>query len=205
MPVEHSPTWPLSPPWRPAFRFLILSVAALAAAWQLDAPAARRLAGWHPSYSWELFAMFRLVGYWPVWTLVAAAIALNDRGSPHPLRRAATLWTSVTVSGAASEALKLLIRRQRPDALGNYVFRAWGDQPFATAGLGMPSGHASIAFGAVWILTFLYPRATPVWLLLGVGCAFTRIAGNDHFVSDIVASCVLSYAVAWGTRGLFGR
>jgi membrane-associated phospholipid phosphatase len=177
----------------------------LAASWALDAPVARRLATWQPAYSHDLYEMFRLVGYWPVWTLVAIAFGLIDRGSPHPFRRAATLWTAVTVSGIASEVIKLLIRRERPDALGAYVFRSWRDQPFATGGLGMPSGHASIAFAAMWTLSFLYPRAGVVWVILGAGCAFTRMTGNSHFVSDIAVSCVFSYAIAREARDVFAR
>ncbi len=205
--IQSGLDWPrpITLSGRPVFRFFLVSAVAFLAAWALDAPVARRLAGWQPLQSYDLYTMFRLVGYWPVWTLVAVAFALIDRGSPHPFRRAATLWTAVTASGMASEVLKLLIRRERPDALGAYVFRSWRDQPFASGGLGMPSGHASIAFAAVWTLSFLYPRATVVWVVLGVGCAFSRMAGNSHFVSDIVASCVSSYVVVRGARELFAR
>ena len=113
------------------------------------------------------------------------------------------LWVALAPFSAAliSEMLKFLIRRHRPPLLkpwdGNYLWRAWSDDPFSTGGLGMPSGHAVVAFAGALLLCRIYPRATPVWLAFALGCAVNRVMLRAHFVSDVWASAALAFIVVW--------
>jgi membrane-associated phospholipid phosphatase len=88
-------------------------------------------------------------------------------------------------------------RRLRPDSFdGLWVWRPWSEDPISGSGLSLPSGHTATAFGAAWMLCLLFPRAAPVWMLLAIGCAVTRVINHSHFVSDVFISAMLSYAVA---------
>jgi len=146
--------------------------------------------------------MFRVMGYLPLWLAGAVAMLLVDSGKTRrePLtsawRRAGLLATSTVLAGIAGEILKIVLRRERPITTGGlYVFRPWLDHPLKTVNLALPSGHAMVAFAAAWILSFLFPRAAVVWLLLAVGCAATRVIARAHFLSDVVVSALASYAV----------
>lgn len=100
-------------------------------------------------------------------------------------------------AGAATETIKILVRRERPGISdGLYVFRAFGDGLFHGSPFGLPSGHTSVAFGAATILARLAPRAAGVWYLLAAGTAWTRLAQGAHFLSDVVAGAVIGYLVS---------
>ena len=184
--------------WRRAAAFLCVAVAAIAVASALDAPVAEYFARRQLSFSLELYAMFRLAGYLPLWLVVAVALALID--SPLGWRaawsRGGVLLTSVVLAGASAEILKMVVRRERPSVpFTDYVFRPWWQDTFSSGGLGWPSSHVAVAFGAVWVLSRLYPRAAVVWILVGCACAVSRLVGNDHYVSDVVGAAVLAYGV----------
>jgi len=123
----------------------------------------------------------RALGYLPVWLVAAFAIFLIDRsahsGVSPAASRAPFLATSVIAAVGMGEILKMLIRRLRPDvARGEYLFRPFIEDTQSSSGLGMPSGHAMVAFAAV-------------------GCAATRVLSQAHFVSDTVLSAVVAFAV----------
>jgi membrane-associated phospholipid phosphatase len=183
-------------------RFLALSVLALLLAHLVDGWASVHLVFPHLGNT-DLGRLLRILGFLPTWIVVAAALVMTD----WPLRAANGAWAawrrgllvvgSATLSGAAAEVLKILIRRERPgDEAAGYVFRAWSDRTFSTAGLGIPSSHVMVAFGAFAMLARLFPRARPVWYLLAAGCAFSRVAAHAHFLSDVTAAAILGIIVA---------
>lgn len=195
----------------PRVRFFIAAVAALVIAHLLD-PYAVQHVRYPEVNSQDWGRLLRVMGFLPTWLLAAAALALHDRDGPLRFRRANLLFFSPALSGLTGEILKLLIRRERPGELGHYVFRAFSDRPFHSGGLGMPSSHAVVAFGAAAMLSRLFPRAWPIWWLLGWGCALTRVLHGRHFVSDVVASAIVGWliaAVLWSrwpaTDGAYGN
>jgi membrane-associated phospholipid phosphatase len=141
---------------------------------------------------------------WP-WLLLGAAFVLIDaRHAPAAprgmFRRAGLLVFSGAASGLAAEGLKLVFRRLRPDQTdGWYRFRPWADHPFSARDLGLPSSHGAVAFGAAFALSFMYPRAAPVFLFIALGCVCTRLLEGAHFLSDAYVAMLLAYAV---TRAL---
>jgi membrane-associated phospholipid phosphatase len=150
----------------------------------------------------DWYRLFRVGGYLPFWLMVALAWLLIDSaafrtcGLRTVLRRGLLLGLSVVAAGALGEVLKVLIRRERPGLHdGSYFFRSWLDRPFDSSGLGLPSGHATVAFAAAWVLCRLYPRAMPVWLLLGVGCALSRLLDRAHFLSDVYLAGLFTYVL----------
>lgn len=177
------------------YRWLIVSVLALAVAHLLDG-----LFYQHVRYAdvntedWG--RLLRVMGFLPTWLLAAIALALHDRFEPERFRRAYLLFFASALSGLAGEILKITIRRLRPGDTGEYVFRAFTERPFSSGGLGMPSSHAVVAFGAAAMLSRLFPRAWPVWWLLGWGCGLTRVLHGRHFFSDIVLAAIVGWLIA---------
>jgi membrane-associated phospholipid phosphatase len=139
----------------------------------------------------------RVLGFAPVWLMVAIAIGLHDKPM-RGTRRAWLLIASVAASGIAGELLKLLFRRERPNAHdGEYVFRSFAERPFSTGGLAFPSSHAIVAFGAAAMLARLFPRARVVFWSAAWGCGLSRVAAGAHFFSDIVMAAIAAWVIAW--------
>ena len=110
------------------------------------------------------------------------------------------------LAGLLCEVLKLVIRRERPNVdAGNWVFRAWSDHPFSSAGLSTPSSHTMVAFGAATMLARMYPRARWVFYPFAVGCAVTRVMDRAHYISDVTFGALLGWAVGWGVWMQWGR
>lgn len=149
-------------------------------------------------YEHEWGRLLRIVGFWPTWFAAALILWLHERGTiASARRRALLLMTSPAVAGAFAEALKLVLRRERPTAhQGQYALRSFADHPFSTAGIGSPSSHAAVAFGAAAILASFFPRARWMWLALAFGCALTRVLARAHFVSDAMGGAVVGLAAA---------
>jgi membrane-associated phospholipid phosphatase len=148
-------------------------------------------------YETDWGRMLRTFGYLPFWLLAATALALQDRGSREWWRRAMLLAAAPTAAGIVGEVLKVLVRRMRPPDVGHaYAFRSWSDHPFSSRGLGFPSDHAVVAFGAAAILARLFPRARCVWYAAATGCAISRLLAHAHYLSDVVASACIAIGIA---------
>ena len=44
--------------------------------------------------------------------------------------------------------------------------------------------------------SYLFPRTWPAWMLLAAGCAFTRVAAQAHFLSDVMLAGIAGLFVA---------
>jgi membrane-associated phospholipid phosphatase len=153
--------------------------------------------------------MLRVLGYAPTWAIAALGLVLRDRGRPprtslrKASRRGLLLFGCVCIAGLVAEGLKLVFRRERPGLTGGmHAFRAWSDQPFSTAQLGLPSSEGAVAFAAAAVLARLYPEGAILWWSLAIGCGLTRVAASAHFMSDIVFAALVGYAV---TAGIWRR
>jgi membrane-associated phospholipid phosphatase len=189
--------------WRPAA--VLLAVGALVAATALDGWAYRVLV-LPDVYDHDWGRMLRVVGFLPTWAVVSAALLLGGPASAPA--SVASRWRALlpliaaTLGGIAAEVLKLLLRRERPEAhAGAYLFRSWRDHPLSTSGLALPSSHALVAFAAAAMLARLYPRARWLWYALAAGCALTRVLARAHFLSDVTLSAI----VGWGVAAIIWR
>jgi membrane-associated phospholipid phosphatase len=180
-------------------RVFVVAAAALVIAHLLDGAAFRhvRLDGVNDE-DWG--RLLRVMGFVPTWLLAAAALALHERT---PLRRffrsgPGVLVLAPAVAGGLAELVKIVVRRLRPGELGEYVFRPWSERTWSSGGLGMASSHAAVAFGAATVLSRLFPRAWPIWWGVAWGCALTRVATGAHFLSDVIAACIIGWLVGAG-------
>jgi membrane-associated phospholipid phosphatase len=191
-------------PRRQLITLVLVALAAIVGAHLLD-PIAFRHLRLDQVNDQDWGRMLRVMGFVPLWLAAAAALALHDRTPRRRLlrSRAGLLVMAPALGGAVAELLKLLIRRLRPGEFGGYAFRPFTERLLSTGGLGMPSSHALVAFGAAAILSRIFPRARIVWWGLAWGCAFTRVAAGAHFVSDVVVAAMVGWltgAIVWHWR-----
>lgn len=153
-------------------------------------------------YGNDMGRFLRIAGFLPTWLMGAAALVMYDRNRvpavPHGAwHRGIMLAVAPILGGLAAELLKLVIRRERPGMHdGLYVFRDFLDHPWSTRNLGLPSSHAAVAFAGAAMLSYLFPRTAPVWLLWAAGCALTRVMAQAHFFSDVVLAAIAGILVA---------
>jgi membrane-associated phospholipid phosphatase len=146
--------------------------------------------------------LLRSAGYVPTWMLGAVALLLASARAGHGRAgrwRAGVLLVAPALAGGVAELLKLAVRRQRPGADSPaYLFRPYDVELWSTKGLGLASSHTAVAFGAAAVLARCFPGTAPVWYLLAVGCAATRVLAGAHYLSDTVAAAALGWLVAEG-------
>jgi membrane-associated phospholipid phosphatase len=208
---------------------LALVLALLLLAVLLDRPLFNLLydpltAEWYQQREW--YQMLRVAGYYPTWVFISLALLLHAM-RPWPIhwpraerdpRVPRWLWwpsfvaypsswagvlvaLSAALAGLVCDVLKPLPGRLRPLHTGGfYRFHGLPDDISQGASFGLPSSHAAVAFGAAFMLWFLYPWAGVIALIAAAGCGFTRLVTGAHFVSDVFVSAVLAYAIAFALR-----
>jgi undecaprenyl-diphosphatase len=186
---------------RPAWVALAVTLAATIACAVVDRWAFQhvRMTGVHDE-DWG--RLLRVMGFMGTWVALAVAVGLHDAGVrpslARPRRRAWLLVLAPGLGGLAAEALKILIRRERPGIHdGAYGFRPWSERTWSGAGLSLPSSHAAVAFGGAAMLAVLFPRARWVGYSLAAGCALTRMLAGAHFLSDVVMAAGIGWLTAW--------
>lgn len=152
-----------------------------------------------------------VLGRAELWLIVAAALLFADFGteagrSRRGVRRAVFLVLGMSLSGAATEAAKLIFRRLRPDqTVGWYQFRPWSESFWSAKNLGLPSSHAGVAFGAAFALCWMFPRAAPVFICAGIGCSLSRLLAGAHFLSDVLVGTGMAFFIVLGVYALDRR
>jgi membrane-associated phospholipid phosphatase len=177
-------------------RFWVLAIVSIVLAHLLD-PVAFRYLRIDDVYGEDWGRMLRVMGFVPLWIAGGAALMLEDRTPWRRMvrSRGGLVIAGSIVGGIAAELAKLVVRRRRPGELGEYLFRPFMERTFSTGGLGMPSSHALVAFGAAAVLARLFPRARVVWWGLAWGCGLSRVAAGAHFLSDVVGAAIIGWLV----------
>lgn len=151
-------------------------------------------------YEQDWGRLLRVMGFAPTWLVIGGAVWLEGRwrDAPSGLAGRQTLLVlvlAIAVGGLGSEALKLLIRRERPGEGLEYLFRSFAVDPLSTRRLGMPSGHTMVAFAGAAALGRRFRGAGPVLLALAAGCGLTRVMAHAHYLSDVVTAAVLGIPI----------
>lgn len=111
-------------------------------------------------------------------------------GDPLAKTWAVRMFISIAVLAGVVLAIKLAVRRRRPQGNWGTIYRTTDPHSF-------PSGHAaravllailSTAWGPSWLAALLIPWAPLV--------ALSRVAMGLHYLSDVIAGAVLGLAAA---------
>ncbi len=132
----------------------------------------------------------------------AGFAALQGLASDQQRGNAAVLLNALGWTGAATEWLKVVVRRERPVMYTSEALAAASDRENRRS---FPSGHASVAFAAATSYLVLAERehlhhATRNALLLyagAAGVASLRVAGGRHFPTDVAAGALLGSGIGW--------
>jgi hypothetical protein len=90
------------------------------------------------------------------------------------------LSQAIIVTAVYTSALKVAVRRERPDGSNNMSF---------------PSGHSSNAFAAASVVARHYPKLAIPLYGVATYIAVSRMAANKHHLSDIVAGGGLGWGI----------
>lgn len=115
------------------------------------------------------------------------------------------IFTTTAVSGIAVNIIKIIFARFRPKMYFSehlYGFH-WFD--IAPASYSFPSGHAVTAVGAGVAFALLFPKYRIAFILGGIFIALTRVLLTAHYLSDVVAGCVLGALVTLMVHYAFVR
>ena len=207
------------PPW--LWRFSILTALTAVAfgssyVW-IDRPLATAFAAAGP----RLLAFFNFVTMFGVSTgyLVAAALAaiLLARQSARIIEperkarlaagawRAAFVFVAIGAPGLFGDVLKPVFGRARPRlflADGTFGFSWHGAR---AAYWSFPSGHSITIVALAVALTAIERRYLPLYVVAALFVMASRVALDQHYLSDVLAGAYIGGVGAWATAYAFGR
>ncbi len=145
-----------------------------------------RTRGHTPSAERAVARFSRLGEHAAVWLAIGVAGQALE-----PARRERWRRATRAVGGAyvANTAIKLSVRRRRPDLAGLPPLTG------TPTGLGFPSAHSSTSFAAALAYSRLGLPAAPLYAL-AFSLALSRLYLGVHYPSDVLAGIALGTAVA---------
>lgn len=200
----------LDKPWQKKqylFAWIICAALVLLALVAVDRPVAQEVRQLHPGLQRTADALTHL-GV-STWYLVGSAVfglVALWLGRQRLFLVGLYAFTAIAASGIFINIVKLLLGRHRPNSIDNLDFYHFSPLlGFEYARQSMPSGHATTAGALAMVLCVLLPRVWPVWLLLGVVIAFTRVLLNVHYVSDVILGLTIGMLFGIWLRDGFRR
>ncbi len=124
--------------------------------------------------------------------LCAAAVAAR-RGRPDIARAGLVAVPALMVSGLVSRLIKILVARPRPNAVAETLDAWWPS--LAAAHNSFPSGHATAVFTVAAVFALVAPSGRRRLYLAAAVVAFSRVAVDAHYVSDVVGGGLLGWTI----------
>jgi membrane-associated phospholipid phosphatase len=119
-----------------------------------------------------------------VWLVLGVVLAL--------MRRSVWPFLLVAITVLAADALAGLVKI----AVGEN--RPTEPDPLVTIphSRSFPSGHTATAVAGAIVMSYLYPRLTPLFVVLAAGIAYSRLYVGVHFPLDVVGGAVIGAVTA---------
>lgn len=67
---------------------------------------------------------------------------------------------------------------------------------------GFPSGHTALMFSMSWMMEEMYPALGPIWYVMAVIIAWSRIEVSAHFPYQVLCGAPMGFMVAWAVTTL---
>lgn len=139
---------------------------------------------WESRFMTRLMRTFTRLGDPGSWVLVGLALGFSGGNGP---RLCALLGTAAGFALAASQPLKRLCCRKRPDC-GIGGFAALAENPDAFS---FPSGHTSVAFAVALAFAGEGSGLGALALVLASGIALSRVYLGAHYPLDVAAGVLV--------------
>jgi len=183
---------------------VVTAIAAVASYFWFDRPIATAFHDSGPTFQTVMafITAFGLGG--PYLILTAAAVLVCwIGGRTQEAQRAAYVFLVVAASGLFVDIIKPVFGRVRPTLL-------FSDHLYGFTGTGahsnhwsFPSGHSATVAALACALSLLYPRLMPAWIAAALLVAFSRIALDQHYLSDVIAGLYFGVVFAWAIAAAF--
>jgi undecaprenyl-diphosphatase len=122
--------------------------------------------------------------YGAVWVALALVLAL--------LRRHASTFVLTVLAVYAADGIADVVK----DAVGEHRPRFRHPLVAMPHSDSFPSGHTATAFAGATVLSALYPRAAPAFVLLAAAIAYSRLYVGVHFPLDVASGFAIGVATA---------
>ncbi|WP_174802518.1 phosphatase PAP2 family protein [Martelella limonii] len=157
------------------------------------------------------------------WILITSflvfALGMTAAGSADPADRrtrakgvflaqaASFVFAAVALSGLATNLLKGIIGRPRPNMLVYHDLSPFAFDPFSFAGSysSLPSGHATTVAAIFTAAAFFLPRHRILFFSLAVCIGMSRIIVGAHYPSDVIAGLAFGSWFTYLTAIVFSR
>lgn len=202
--LAHACCRPSSALKRFALMTIVTVIVAAASYVWLDRPIAAAFHEVGPTFQ-ATMAFITAFGLGDPYLILSAVAALVCwvGGRALATRRAAYIFLVVAASGLFVDIIKPVFGRVRPSLL-------FADHLYGFTGIGahsshwsFPSGHSTTAAALACALSLLYPRLTPAWIAAALLVAFSRIALDQHYLSDVIAGLYFGVVFAWAIAASF--
>ena len=104
----------------------------------------------------------------------------------------------ISLNGIVTDLVKMSVKRQRPDSY--YETREDTDDSFRSFFSGHTSTTFAIGTSNAIMLSEIYPdKRIPIWignLSLAAATGYLRIAGDKHYMSDVICGGLVGYSIA---------
>jgi undecaprenyl-diphosphatase len=132
------------------------------------------------------------------WLYYGLGAVLLLEGGPARYVAMAAAAMSAMVGIAVFQLLKRASGRKRPCAIEPHC---WANIPPPDQ-FSFPSGHSILAFAIAVPIGLFYPALTVPLLILAVSIAASRVILGMHFLSDVIAGCLIGAALGYSSFAL---
>jgi membrane-associated phospholipid phosphatase len=157
---------------------------------------------WFYRHTENLWLVFKAFGEPWMIAIMAIFLAVHDR---RRWIRAGSFVLAVSLAGGLAALMRIIDGRYRPTHIdGGWqweLFRGLRDG----RDLAFPSGHATVAFAAAAVFSYLSPKGRYLFGAVAAGTALSRVIEGAHFYSDVLLGAALGWTVGWFAFSLLER
>ncbi|HEY3183685.1 MAG TPA: phosphatase PAP2 family protein [Gaiellaceae bacterium] len=133
-----------------------------------------------------------------VWIVLAVVVGVARRcGAARIVLLAGFTALTTLAADSASFAVKDLVDRTRP-----FVGHPEIHPLYAVHSSSFPAGHAATSFAGATLLSYVAPRAAPLFVALAAAIGVSRVYDGVHYPTDVLGGAAIGIAVGAGAAGL---